>query len=331
MEETLLKNKSEEYSSATTLVNTYAKRFISQDDINAVGIGFRKVNGTQTEEVSIKAFVTKKLPANLVPVSKLLPSATTERGVKNIKIDVEEMDKPVAPHFDTGVFSRLDEKLARAAFPATISPGKSSSNIQEEVGTICICAKPKGTADTKFRFFLSCNHVFASFNFAPLGIPITEPSKVDGGILPYDFIGRLYSFVPLIYGPFYANFMDVGVAYTNLYSGVNIIGGIGKITTVGDNNDLINFPAVKKVGRTSGITYGNVAAVHATIKVDYWYGRNTLFGNQIITSLMGAYGDSGSVLLDQNNHAQGMLFSGSATHTFFSPLDAILQTLGLEI
>jgi hypothetical protein len=92
---------------------------------------------------------------------------------------------------------------------------------------------------------------------------------------------------------------------------------------------------VQKCGRTTGTTTGVVVAVAATVFVDYWTlgiaGARTEFVEQIITSRMSSYGDSGSLLVDLKDRALGMLFAGSATHSYYNPMLEVTNAFQLGV
>jgi hypothetical protein len=312
-------------------LNKFHNRLIEQEDVNALGIGTRRVKGKATGEICLKAFVPKKLPEKRLPGWKLLPKYLHVGG-QQVMVDIEEMDKAVVPNMDMGLYAGT---LPLPSF-MTVRPGQSSANVATDVGTICVYAKRKTDPGTYRRFFLSCNHVFSSLNLAPYGTPIIAPARLDGGLYPYNEVGRLADFIPIMFGPLYGNFCDAAVAHTVLETGgTNTITDIGLISELGSISSIEANPQVRKIGRSSGVTQGIVVAAHASIKVDYWamgaYGANTVFHDQIITSLMGTYGDSGSLLINHQQQAIGMLFAGSATHTFFNPLSIILRLFNMEI
>lgn len=92
---------------------------------------------------------------------------------------------------------------------------------------------------------------------------------------------------------------------------------------------------VRKYGRTTQYTEGVVTLINATIDVAY----NTLAGKrtarfvgQVMTSGMSQGGDSGSLIVDVNSqNAVGLLFAGSGTATIFTPIDRVLNKLGVTI
>ena len=92
---------------------------------------------------------------------------------------------------------------------------------------------------------------------------------------------------------------------------------------------------VRKYGRTTQYTEGVVTLINATVDVAY----NTLAGKrtarfvgQVMTSGMSQGGDSGSLIVDTNSqNAVGLLFAGSGTATIFTPIERVLNKLGVHI
>ncbi|GAB5493390.1 MAG: hypothetical protein Phog2KO_36050 [Phototrophicaceae bacterium] len=92
---------------------------------------------------------------------------------------------------------------------------------------------------------------------------------------------------------------------------------------------------VRKYGRTTEYTEGVVTLINATVDVAY----NTLAGKrtarfvgQVMTSGMSQGGDSGSLIVDTNSqNAVGLLFAGSGTATIFTPIERVLNKLGVHI
>ena len=94
---------------------------------------------------------------------------------------------------------------------------------------------------------------------------------------------------------------------------------------------------VKKYGRTTGLTKGDVVGINATVNVGYGVGT-ARFVNQIIISPgnFSAGGDSGSLIVvdgkgrnkSHKNKPVALLFAGSTTYTIASPIDAVLARFG---
>jgi hypothetical protein len=89
---------------------------------------------------------------------------------------------------------------------------------------------------------------------------------------------------------------------------------------------------VKKTGRTSRLTTGNILAINVTIRVGYSNGTAT-FVQQIQTS--GQFiksGDSGSLMVTQSgNDPVGLCFAGSSQASFSNPIGAVLQRFAATV
>jgi hypothetical protein len=94
--------------------------------------------------------------------------------------------------------------------------------------------------------------------------------------------------------------------------------------------------AVKKSGRTTGLTNGNITAVNATIDISYGSGKTARFTNQIVVGPGDfiAAGDSGSLMVEDvvtNPRAVGLLFAGSSTAAIANPIDHVLNAFGVSM
>jgi hypothetical protein len=98
--------------------------------------------------------------------------------------------------------------------------------------------------------------------------------------------------------------------------------------------------AVRKRGRTTGLTYGTVDSVSLSVKVDYEDGiGEKILSNQIgITpdtaqnASFGTNGDSGSVVVDNNRKIVGLYFAGSDDgYGVANPIADVLTALNISI
>ncbi|MDA1257790.1 MAG: hypothetical protein O3C10_08100 [Chloroflexi bacterium] len=88
---------------------------------------------------------------------------------------------------------------------------------------------------------------------------------------------------------------------------------------------------VKKLGRTTLATAGNVTGINVMIRVGYDDGIAT-FSNQIMVGggNFSSGGDSGSLIMTQvGNHPVALLFAGGDTATFGNPIDEVLNHFGV--
>jgi hypothetical protein len=92
---------------------------------------------------------------------------------------------------------------------------------------------------------------------------------------------------------------------------------------------------VRKSGRTTDYTEGMITLLNATVSVGYSTSagkRTARFVGQVICQPMSQGGDSGSLVLDTaENKAVGLLFAGSTAATIFTPINVVLDTLGVDL
>jgi hypothetical protein len=188
---------------------------------------------------------------------------------------------------------------------------------------------------------LSNNHVLARENRAQAGDVILQPGLGDGGTPEASTIGALRRFVPLASDA--TNLVDVAVA--TLADGVEC--RFGAITDVGPltgiNSEIL--PAgtpVVKVGRTTGLTFGQVRAFEVDNVVGDFELGPLRFDDQIeVESTEGTPfsqdGDSGALVVDAEGRAVGVLFAGSDQGgtdgqgmSYVNPLGRVLDTLGVD-
>lgn len=92
---------------------------------------------------------------------------------------------------------------------------------------------------------------------------------------------------------------------------------------------------VRKYGRTTAYTEGNVTLLNATVNIAYstMAGPKTArFVGQVVTEAMSQGGDSGSLIVDATeNKAVGLLYAGSELATIFNPIENVLAQLNVTI
>ena len=204
-------------------------------------------------------------------------------------------------------------------------------------------------ADDVF-YALSNNHVYAASNFrdcfpnasydCDIGDPVIHPGTFDGGSTPDDDIGTLDAYVRIDFAGG-NNVVDAAIASVDPLVVGNSTPSYGYGTP---KSTIIQQPSVnmkvKKHGRTTGLTKGNVYAINATVDVNYGVGV-ARFVNQIIIQpgSFSAGGDSGSLVVADakgknkadNNKPVALLFAGNMFFTIANPIDAVLTRFGVAI
>ena len=312
---------------------------LSRRNVVACGVGFKETEGGITDEPCVVVSVTKKMPE-----AQLSPADIVPKKLGEVKTDVLE----------TGVIRALQGPTDRWR-PA---PGGVS------IGHVDITAGTLGCLVTKDNqlFILSNNHVLANTNAAEKGDPIIQPGAYDGGTLN-DQIATLENFIPINFGEEpptcqlatgmesflnwlakllgsshrvmafqqvpAKNLVDAAIArpLSDDLVKKEILGiGVPK----GSREATLGTP-VKKSGRTTGFTTGEIIQIDVTAEVSYGENQTATFEDQLMAGAMSKGGDSGSAVLDEEDFVVGLLFAGSDSTTIINPIQFVLDALGIEI
>lgn len=330
-------NTRTKYDNIILIAQNNFNDFFCKANVIGLGLGYIVTNGTNTGRIGLQVYVTKKLPLCQVACEDRVPKVYC-----GFETDVVE----------TGRFSALS--FTKSCRPATGGYGIGPC-CQNYTGTLG-CMVTNGSC----CFILSTNHVLANGNALPVGTSIVQPSAQNGGSVPCNQVATLSKFLPINFlpqiptptipnptipnavlpcwpNPFcpclpstILNDVDAAIAQISNPSVVcPNIALIGKIRGVSDPQLNLN---VKKTGAVTEFSTGKITGVGATILVDYENGtKSALFRNQIVTSSMGSAGDSGSLILDDNNYAVGLLFAGGLTHSLSNPICTVLDALNIQI
>lgn len=102
---------------------------------------------------------------------------------------------------------------------------------------------------------------------------------------------------------------------------------LGEVSGVGEVREGM---LVQKSGRTSGVTSGEVTATGVTLKVSLSDEEEAWFSDQVVADLKCEPGDSGSLIINKENKAVGLLFAGSDTHCIFNRIQNVMDALDIE-
>jgi hypothetical protein len=276
-------------------------------NIIGFGIAGKKTVGKQLGEICLKVYVKKKLPSSKLSSKKQIPSSLKIFDQsEEVITDVEELGT-IKPQGYDGRYR-----------PAL--PGCSVSHIAGRPGTFGCVVHKDGQ-----RFLLSCSHVVAMSGAANIGDLILQPNVSDPG---NNIIGRLAEFVPFDFSSFPGDQVDAGlVSPTNdsLIQETFIDG-----TNAHESRSPLEGMQVQLIGFVSGHTLGQVVDTFFRFTMTYPTG-SVAFSDQILCTKMSAEGDSGSLLMDMENHAVGLLIGGSFNSSVCNPIRSILRKLDVEI
>lgn len=178
-------------------------------------------------------------------------------------------------------------------------------------------------------YLLSNHHVLEG---SQGGTRIDQPGRYDSKNCAHPAqVATNYLIAPILYDGS-DNVIDAGIATYNV---ANFTGSmVNNLYTPTSNVTLpsINL-GVKKVGRTSGLTTSSIAGVNVTLNVNYGGGNIGHFVGQIYIA-NGRFiqsGDSGSLMVDNNNNPVGLCFAGSSSACFANPITPVLNYFGVMV
>jgi hypothetical protein len=324
---------------ASAALSEAREELLGRPNVVATGVGFKEIDGVRTGEISIVCSVEHKVPATELTAAELVP-----RTVGGVVTDV------VA----TGPIRALSAHLARHR-PA---PGGVSIGHRDITAGTLGCTVRRGQR----LFILSNNHVLADTNRAQPGDPILQPGPYDGGRLPDDAIAVLETFVPIHMLGEDSGCAAARAVATLLNGAARIVGSGARLRAVSTRAaenlvdaalalpldeswlaaELLGMGSVRgsaatelgaplrKSGRTTGVTTGEVIQVEVTADVRMG-DRTARFSDQFMAGAMSQGGDSGSLVLDGENRAVGLLFAGSDATTLCNRIENVLSALEVEL
>ncbi len=274
------------------------------EDINGVGIGI----DAQRNQPNLTVLLKRNSPH---PYQSMLAQSLARGagGVPVAPIVVGEFQsiRPIAPS--------TNSRRQRVRPPPG---GVSIGHHQITAGTLgCIVQASDGQP-----YILSNNHVLANSNYTNQYESVYQPGPYDGGN-PGDEIATVDRWVPL--DPSRVNYVDAALARPTSQVRTDVM-DIGQIP--GSAKATLGI-RVWKSGRTTGVTQGRVTILRAYIQVNYPSLGALTFDDQIIIE-PGAFsrgGDSGSLIVDENKQAVGLLFAGSELYTLANPIEYIYSNL----
>jgi len=329
------------------LIERYQYRLLRRSHVKGVGYGFKEKRGKKTKDKVIIVFVDKKLPENKLNNFDIIP-----QRIEKFNTDVIEIG-------EINFFS--EDRTARLR---PVQPGISIGHYKISAGTLGAIVRDKKTGES---MLLSNNHVLANISSgyderAKKGDPILQPGSYDDGKNPEDIIARLERFTPIrrtneettcpvalsferlsnilikILKPDYMlklykkdrdNIVDAAIARP--VDGINIdreIIGIGKPKGIRDPKIGMY---VKKSGRTTAVSHSEITAINSTIEVKLSQSESAIFKDQFVSSSFSKPGDSGSLVLDEENNAIGLLFAGSDKATVCNVITNVFKALDVEL
>jgi hypothetical protein len=322
--------------------------------VTGVDIGYKYVGGKKTDVLAIRVYVAEKKDPKDVPKAEMIP-----KTIKGAKTDVIQRKFVLHPlrlrvadlevKADTGTYDPLKGGISIGPCRAVWCepPDVPSAGWYIFVGTLGAIVKDNDSGDP---MLLSNFHVMCVDDGWSAGDTMAQPSRIDGGHCPADVVGALQRSVLDGGAAGGGPGVDCAVASHTARNYACEIEEIGEVTgTSTATQDM----AVRKRGRTTGLTYGTVDTVDLSVIVPYGDGLGsvTLFHQIGIdvdpaqSAEFGISGDSGSVVVNDEGEVVGLYFAGNeeevdengnvvtpeGVYGVANPIQAVLDALNVSI
>ena len=298
--------------------SNYYHYLINLQNVKGIGVGYKFINGKQTNELSIHVLVDKKVNVSYLTYNNIIP-----KTYMGIKTDVIEIGTPRILGIESELFNKYRPLKGGCGIYA------KDANLDGTLGCIVVKKKILGNK----YFILSNNHVLADSNTIPIGREVIQPSSSHGGKFPQDIVAKLSNFIEIKFEHGISklkNYVDCAIAeVTNKSLISKEVLKIGKITGAAKAN--LN-DHVRKTGITSGLTDGKIISINTTIEIEFDNNKKVFFANQQMALLPSSKGDSGSVVINDKNEVIGLLFAtGRLNTTFINDINLVLKALKIDI
>ncbi len=334
---------------------------INRHRVEAVGLGYKTVQGLITNDLSIVCSVRKKRSLRNLSRRIRIPES-----LGGIPTDVVETDLIRA----YGISTPWHHPALRSPFSLAVTGlqhltvrhrpahgGVSLAHPRVSAGTLGCLAERDGVI-----YLLSNNHILANTNRAKPGDPILQPAPADGGRMPGDQLAQLSFFVPIRFAE--AGFLSLPAAAASLTSRMRrlvhlpatilpdavpeppvnridaalalpvrpemVSTNIHGIGTINGIQPATLGMEIRKCGRTTGVTTGIIKQTDVSAWVHYGRNRSAWFTDQLIAGPMSMDGDSGSAVVSHDNRLTGLLFAGSERITLINRIEHVMQALKIQ-
>ena len=300
-------------------------------NVTGVYTDYKTTGGRRTDRLSIVVTVRTKKD---VPKSQAIP-----KEINGIPTDVVEEEivpmvgvllDEIAPAVDAASYATLQGGISIGPCRSVHldPPEVTTSGDYVFVGTLGCIVQDNATNQP---MMLSNFHVMCINDAWAVGNTMTQPSRVDGGSCPSGVVGTLAR-------------AQLTSAVDCAVSNVSGRPTDCSIVEIGDINGTATATtglAVRKRGRTTGLTHGTVMATDYTTSVDYGDGLGVVTLHDQIrivndpaeSAQFGNKGDSGSVVVNASNEVVGLYFAGNGTGTVgvANPIAAVLTALDVSM
>jgi Divergent InlB B-repeat domain len=301
-----------------------ARQALEQELLTQAGVGFVGIADSEADE-AITVFVENEQAGQVVPDSFYGYTVRTD-----VTGTIEASSAPVAEP-TTVVDPQREEKVR------PLVGGTSLSSYVARSGGLYLYAGTLGMVTYDDRILTNA-HVIAmnpqTYEFLDSGTTVVQPGTGDGGGLG-DRVGGLLTYIPIDFGPDAINYADAAIS--TIDDGIAAPAG-EQFSEGGDYwiqgwTTVSRGDIVRKSGRTTGVTTGEVLYTNASVVVSYG-SRSAYFEDLIVVGQVNYSfsqpGDSGSAV-DKDGQFVGLLFAGSSDRAVVCKAQYIIDGLGIAV
>ncbi|HET9649548.1 MAG TPA: hypothetical protein VFP34_15145 [Microlunatus sp.] len=295
--------------------------YLGRPGVTGIDVGYKEVGGVRTDEVAIRVHVRQKRTD--VPAAQLVPAridgAVTDVVERSYELQVARAQADVTIQADTNHYATLQGGISMG--PSRAIGGYIFAGT---LGAIVV-DKATGQKAAVTNFHVAC--VDSSWH---VGDRMVQPSRIDTGVVPTDEFGAIARATLSGHVDGAVISIDAGKATSASIVDIGPVKGT-KAATLG--------MAVRKRGRTTGLTYGSVDGLSLSVSVDYGDG----IGVRVLTdqvsvaadttrnAMFSDHGDSGSVIVDDSGYVVALLFAGAGANTVGNPIASVLSELNIDM
>jgi hypothetical protein len=296
------------------------EQYLARPGVTGIDVGYKVVGGVQTDEVAIRVHVQEKRAD--VPEDQAVPGsidgAVTDVLERAYELQVIRTPLDIATQADTTHYPTLQGGISIG--PSRVINGFVYSGTLGAVVTDGVTGQKAALTN----FHVAC--VDAGWH---VGDRQVQPSRGDTGTVPADEFGAILRAVLSAH---------VDGAVVSIDAGRTTAATIVDIGAFNGTKPATLGMAVRKRGRTTGLTHGSVDGLALTVNVDYGdgLGVHTLTDQVSIATdtaqnpLFSDHGDSGSVIVDSTGAVVALLFAGAGTNTVGNPIASVLSELDVS-
>ncbi len=325
--------------------------FMRRQNVVACGVGFKMVAGQELLEPCVKVSVSEKKPISALAVADIIPenvdgvpTDVVETGqIEAYGLDRKNVLRPLRPGISIGhrggTAGTLGAVVERGGQRYILSANHVLALLNEgEPGDPIYQPGPSDGGDEKHTVAVLAEYIPIRFgegaaetaaDAAAISAQAAEPQGCSA-ILATLLSSASRSTSPQPTMPVLTgNQLDAALARPvdgiTLNPDIVDLGG----PPSGITHPLLGMKVVKS-GRTSGLTEGQIVQTDVTVDVRFG-GRTARFHNQMMTTPISSPGDSGSLVLDFERGAVGLLFSGSTAVSICTPIQVVLSALNVTL